>query len=223
MHIIYLDEVQELLVLADGPQESEMSSNHYLWFITLQIRAVFRMMLRLLKILLCFSSFRSHEMENGVYSFLYGSLCKSDFEDIFRFKWRTFFFFWLLSTVPNHIQSDVPSHSNYLLSYAYFYCWLFVPFFARYFSYLFKNMSLIFSYVRPQTLMGQVFILWKTFYYRQLKENGNSCKERIATVIDAASATPFWNKGPFFLICFVVLFNLYYGFSFLCIIFLLGG
>ncbi|ESR55893.1 hypothetical protein CICLE_v10024313mg [Citrus x clementina] len=78
-------------------------------------------------------------------------------------------------------------------------------------------------YVRPQTLMGQVFILWKTFYYRQLKENGNSCKERIATVIDAASATPFWNKGPFFLICFVVLFNLYYGFSFLCIIFLLGG
>ncbi|KDO37717.1 hypothetical protein CISIN_1g041041mg [Citrus sinensis] len=67
---------------------------------------------------------------------------------------ETFFFFWLLSTVPNYIQSDVLSHSNYLLSYASFYCWLFVPFSARHLSYLFKNMSLIFSYVRPQTLMG---------------------------------------------------------------------
>ncbi|GAY62305.1 hypothetical protein CUMW_216750 [Citrus unshiu] len=30
-HIIYLDEVQELFVLADGAQESEMSSNHYFY------------------------------------------------------------------------------------------------------------------------------------------------------------------------------------------------
>lgn len=63
-------------------------------------------------------------------------------------------FFFLLSTVPNYIQLDVLSHSSYILSYASFYCWLFVPFSAIYFLYLLKNLSLVLSYVRPQTLMG---------------------------------------------------------------------
>ncbi|GAY62306.1 hypothetical protein CUMW_216760 [Citrus unshiu] len=57
------------------------------------------------------------------------------------------------------------------------------------------NLSLVLSYVRPRTLMGAGLYFMEDILLSSVKKKWDQLTRTIATVIDAASATPFWNKA----------------------------